>query len=191
MPLRESPLFGSVWSTQRWKSALPCQCFVIVSGRGKDAAWLELYIQQDTAYTKTCQNGTVGVEKWSARHHRILHGHSECQLLTKDLSVPYLCWRAGASGEGRRVTPVCNLVGPRPPLPHGHCRVWVRHSNLFGAHPVRGQHSSASLRLQDQRAAPLKRKRPVNQKCLKFRSKALPANSTRHVIYCVGAVTSF
>ncbi len=31
--------------------------FVIVSGRGKDAAWLELFVQQDTAYTKTCHNG--------------------------------------------------------------------------------------------------------------------------------------
>ena len=50
--------------------------FVIVSGRGKDAAWLELYVLQDTAYTKTCQNGTVNVGKWLAEHHRILLGIS-------------------------------------------------------------------------------------------------------------------
>ncbi len=62
--------------------------FVIVSGRGKDTAWLELYVQQDTAYTKTCQNGTVDVGKWSAGHHRIFHGHSECQLSTKDFKIP-------------------------------------------------------------------------------------------------------
>ncbi len=67
---------------------MPCQCFIIVSGRGKNAAWLELYIQQDTAYTKTCQNSTVDVRKWSAGHHRIFHGHSECQLLTKDFKIP-------------------------------------------------------------------------------------------------------
>ncbi len=88
LPLCESPLFGRVWSPPRWKSALLCQCFVSVSGRRKDAAWLELYIQQDTAYTKTCQNCTVDVGKWSAGHHRIFLGHSECQLLTKDFKIP-------------------------------------------------------------------------------------------------------
>ena len=62
--------------------------FVIVSGRGKDAAWLELFVQQDTAYTKTCQNGTVDVGKWTAGSHRILHGHSECQLSTKNFEIP-------------------------------------------------------------------------------------------------------
>ncbi len=62
--------------------------FVIVSGRGKDAAWLELFVQQDTAYTKTCQNGTVDVGKRTAERHRILHGHSECQLSTKDFEIP-------------------------------------------------------------------------------------------------------
>ncbi len=62
--------------------------FVIVSGWGKDAALLKLYVQQDTAYTKTCQKGIVDVGKWPAGHHRILHGHSECQLPTKDFEIP-------------------------------------------------------------------------------------------------------
>ncbi len=59
----------------------PC---VIVSGRGKDAALLELFVQQDTAYTKTCQNCTANIRKGTAGRDRILHGHSECQLSTKD-----------------------------------------------------------------------------------------------------------
>ncbi len=81
--------------------------FIIVLGLVKNGAWLELYVQQDTAYTKTCQNGTVDVRKWSDGHHRILHGHSECQLSTKDFEIPtilrrsfmltverrYHCWR--------------------------------------------------------------------------------------------------
>ncbi len=62
--------------------------FVIISGRGGgDAAWLELYVQQDTAYTQTCQNGTVDVGKWTAGRHKILYGHS-CQLSTKDFEIP-------------------------------------------------------------------------------------------------------
>ncbi len=61
--------------------------FAIVSGRGKDAAWLELFVQQDTAYTKTCQNGTVDIRKWTAGRHRILHGHYVCQLLSKDFEI--------------------------------------------------------------------------------------------------------
>ncbi len=62
--------------------------FVIISGRGKDAAWLELFVQKDTAYTKTCKNGTVDVGKWTTGRHRILHGHYECQLSTKDFEIP-------------------------------------------------------------------------------------------------------
>ena len=62
--------------------------FVIISGRGKDAAWLELFVQQDSAYTKTCHNGTVDVGKWTAGRHRILYGHSECQLSTKNSEIP-------------------------------------------------------------------------------------------------------
>ncbi len=62
--------------------------FVIVSGREEDAAWLELFVQQDTAYTKTCLNGTVDVGKWHAGRHRIFHGHSECQISTSDFEIP-------------------------------------------------------------------------------------------------------
>ncbi len=62
--------------------------FIIVSGRGKDTVWLELYIQLVTAYTKMCQNDTVDDGKRSAGRHRILHNHSECQLSTKDFERP-------------------------------------------------------------------------------------------------------
>ncbi len=62
--------------------------FIIVSGRGEDTDWLELYVQQDTTYTKKCRNGTVDVRKWLAGSHRDIHGHSECQLSTKDFEIP-------------------------------------------------------------------------------------------------------
>ena len=67
--------------------------FVIVSGRGEDAAWLELYVQQETAYTKTCLNDTVDVGKWHAGCHRILHGHSGFQLSTKEFEISTDNWR--------------------------------------------------------------------------------------------------
>ncbi len=62
--------------------------FVFVSRRGTDAAWLELFVQQETAYSKTCKNGPVDVRKWTAGRHKILHSHSECQLSTKDFEIP-------------------------------------------------------------------------------------------------------
>ncbi len=79
LSLRVSPLFerpGLEHTTVEKCTVVPVtDSFVFVSGRGNDTAWLELYIQQDTAYTKTCQNSTVDVGKWYARRHKIIHGH--------------------------------------------------------------------------------------------------------------------
>ena len=47
--------------------------FLIVSGRGKDAAWLELYVQQDTTYTKTCKNGAFEPVSLEAQAQRKTH----------------------------------------------------------------------------------------------------------------------
>ncbi len=86
--------FAAIWAGFEHATVEKCTAvpvtdpFVVVSGRGKDAAWLELYVQQDTGYTKTCQNGMVDVGKWTAGRHRIIDGHSECQLSTKDFKTP-------------------------------------------------------------------------------------------------------
>ncbi len=153
--------------------------FVIVSGRGKDAAWLELFVQQDTAYNKTCHNGTVDVGKWTAGRHRILHGHSEYQLSTEDSEIPTDLRRSFMLTVDRSMPLLEGLeLGVKddelPPSPASSSLDHHRHvgiagfgfaitAGLSGAHRVWDRHHEASLRLQDQHTAPLKKERLVIQ----------------------------
>ncbi len=86
-------------------------------------------------------------------------------MLTVERSVPLLEGLELAVNDDE-----LSPIGPRSPSPHGHCRVWVRHRSPCGAHRVRDQHVEASLRLQEQRAAPLKKECLVIQNYEKFRT---------------------
>ena len=163
--------------------------FVIVSGQGKDAAWLELFVQQDAAYTKTCHNGTVNVGKWTAGRHRILHGLSECQLSTKDFKIPTDLRRSFMLTVERSVPLLEGLElavkdDELPPSPASSSLNHHRHMGIAGfgfaiaaclvligcgISIVRRR----SLRLQEQHTAPLKKERLVIQNYDKVPDKPL------------------